>query len=72
MGTMTCTNCFCDTGIDPDFGDMAKQKGGGAAIADLCAHWLCNDCLDQAEYEAELAAADAQTPSPNLSQGDTP
>lgn len=64
-GTLICTNCFVDTGIEPDFGDMAKHRGGGMAIADLCAHWLCNDCLDQMEYEQGLATEDAAKAQPN-------
>lgn len=63
-GTMICTNCFRDTGIEPDFSDLVRQKGGGAAIADLCAHWRCNDCLDQAEDERSLVEAEARNDRP--------
>ena len=52
MGSMICTHCFKDTGIEPDFHSIAVSPGDGPAIADLCEHWLCDDCLDDLDAEA--------------------
>lgn len=40
---------------------MLKTKGGGRAVADLCANWKCNECLDQLEYEASLNPTNCPT-----------
>jgi hypothetical protein len=49
---MTCTRCFCDTGAEPDFSDLLVKDGGALAVAELCKHWKCDDCLNDLDREA--------------------
>ena len=45
---MICTRCHRET---PD--ELhGLRKLGAKTIADLCANWRCNDCLDEEETEA--------------------
>lgn len=43
-GTMICTRCHSDTGIDPDFTDLPVE-----VVIDFCRHWRCSECLDEEE-----------------------
>jgi hypothetical protein len=47
MSGMTCTNCFRQTGMEPDFSGLNAD-----AITDLCKNWRCVDCLDELDREA--------------------
>ena len=48
MSTMTCTQCYRDTGVEwqPD------RKLSVEAIVALCRNWRCDDCLDDDERTA--------------------
>lgn len=55
MRGMICTRCNASTDCSPDLSHLSIKR-----VIDLCAAWLCSDCLDQ-DQEAQAFEAEERS-----------
>lgn len=62
MAGMTCTQCFCETGTEPDLSSFPVK-----VRIEMCENWLCDTCLNDLEREIIASPLSSQALSPKSS-----